>query len=645
MSHDRETRVRSALGVLLVLAAGLLTLTPNPFTAGVARRLAEGVKPEPVDWWASYGWGVAVLATLFLAGLTASVPRWLGRAQPVERPALAPPPHTRLGVALVLGAMLVGAGLGLARLPLSLWDDEAYSVENSIVGIWRFDERDGRYAFDKVHWPDVFWGYQVPNNHVPYSALARVAIKLSEIGHRRPDRMVDESALRMPAMVAGTLAIGALAWFLWRAGFGAAGVLGAWLLALHPWALRYISEARGYSLAMLLGSVLLAGALGVLHRGSWKRWLGYASAQLVLLWVFPPTVYFVALVNLVVAALLLARRGEEDAGEQLVRFVVANLSSALLWLTFMLPNLQQLVAYLARRQPRTWITPTFVRNLFSHVLAGCDWRHGGAPLYPELSASVAAHPVLVVGWVALLLALLVAGIVRMGRSRGAVRWLLPVLVLPGPLAFLQLWIANDRTYVWYFIFFLPGLLALVALGATWPLALRERGRAGPLLGSVLCLLVLAGVFWVGAPARHALRKRSWFPLRESVQVTRPSLDPRDPRNERILTASWSGNPRYYDPRHHDVPRVEQLRALMERADATGASLFVNLGRLHLAERRSPEGMALVRNPELFELVAELPGFTPTRSRWVWRYRGRGAEVSPVRPADSVDPSRATLPGR
>ncbi|MDP6540796.1 MAG: hypothetical protein QF410_14730, partial [Planctomycetota bacterium] len=83
------------------------------------------------------------------------------------------------------------------------------------------------------------------------------------------------------------------------------------------------------------------------------------------------------------------------------------------------------------------------------------------------------------------------------------------------------------------------------------------------------------------------------PMRGSVEATRPTLDPGDPRNEAILTATIYEGSQYYDPRCLHVEDREHLFRLMERADAEGIPFFVVYGREGLARRRRPELVEIV----------------------------------------------------
>ncbi len=637
MFEGRHGRVRIALLAVAALIAVVLVVGGNPFTSGVASRLELGKKPGPAQYFATYGWSVLVVALAFVGGLAATVPRWLGAAEPRAH-GLLPKTPSRLGVALLLAAVGFGAAAGAPRLTQSFWDDEAYNVQNTMVGRWQVHPGTREVRYERVRWTEVFFGYAVPNNHVPHTVLGRVANKIGDAVAPRNDGAVTEWIVRIPSFIAGMLGTLALAWFLWRFGFPYAALLAPWLFVLHPWILRYTSEARGYSQAMLLTSVLLAMAVGVLQRGTWRRWMGYGAAQFALMWTFMPTVYLVAVLNLGVLARLWTRRDQEQGGEQLGRFALTNVASGLGWLTVMLPNLAQLLGYLGVDRGKTWIHAGFLRDLAGHALAGMPFRHGGAPEFPQLGALWDAHPVPFALWVVAVALALLAGIVRCARTPGPARDLGWALWVPAPLAFLQLWLTNDRTYIWYFLVFVPPALALVASGATW--IAHAPWRGGRVLAAAFAGVLLVGSLWSGATARTARRERSFFPIREAALATRPSLDMSSAANREILTVSWSGAPRYYDALHHYTPEPERFHALLREADRTGRPLFVNLGRLAIAARRAPENLALVRDERWFEKVADFPGFTPARSRVVYRYLGGWSEASGTEGGEAVaEPGR------
>ena len=629
--QGRHGRVRAALALVVGLLVWGLAAGESPWTAGVARALELGKNLQPVDYWASYGWGFACADVALLVLLIAFVPRWLGEKAVPEAAELARPTAQRLGVLLVLAAMLAAGLLAVPRLSHSLWDDEIASVNRSIAGGWSFDPRTGELDYDKVPWSGTFWYYRKPNNHVPNSILARAMVK---IPGKTPDRRVNETALRLPSFVFGVLAVGGVAWMLWRLGFGLAGVYAAWLLALHPWLLRYSAEARGYSMAMFLTCVAVTAAVSALHRGRWGRWIGFGVAQFVLLWVQPSLAWFLVVLNLaILGCLLQLHHAPSPRRQQLVRWGGANLMGVMFSLPLMAPLLPQLASYLEEGHDHVWINEHFLENLGADLVAGMDWYHGGAPLYPELSAVTAAHPLLVGAILVGIVAALTAGAVRLACAGRVQRNLMWVLLLPAPVTLLFLTLRGDRTFTWYFVNFLPSLIALVALGATWLSARGRQHRGLAIAGGALLVIGLGAYSWLGAPARHALRERPYYPLRESVQLTRTNTDPTAPENAEILTASWESVPSYYDPRVRYVRNPGELEAIMAEADATARPLFVNIGRKKMADRHSHANMVLVEDPARFELLATLPGYKPTRTRYVYRYRGGGPGLGTVpRPA-------------
>jgi uncharacterized membrane protein len=384
---------------------------------------------------------------------------------------------------------------------------------------------------------------------------------------------------------------------------------------------RYASEARGYSLALALVPLSLVALFRALHRGSWRRWALFGGAQFLLLWTYPATLWFAVVFN-AAAAVQIFRCHRDTAAlrGQLTRWLMANLAGALLWIRLMAPNLAQFAEYL-KTPDQEEIDMRWLQDVLSFLFAGAPW---GRPTlnekYFELSDLAANSPALVWAFAAALLALLLVGLVRLLAARG------PAAISAGALLLAPLLMVAAGTrgeahvHPQYLTLALPGLALFVAVGLqtlTRPLGLR--GAAATLAVAIVAYAAFT------ATQRHELRTRSIQPFRESVELTRPTLDPRAPENADIVTATFSFPATYYDPLGERVPSAKRLRRMMREADAAGHTLFVNLGRPGLAARRQKELMALVRDPELFEEVAFLPGILSRGSRQVFRYRGRRAE--------------------
>jgi mannosyltransferase len=119
-----------------------------------------------------------------------------------------------------------------------------------------------------------------------------------------------DGAARALAGVAGVLALGAI----WLAGREVGGRRVAWaataLLAASPFAVRYSTEVRMYSLLLLAGSLGVAAVVRALARPTWPVLAGVAAATAALLLLHYWTLYLVA----ATAAGLIWRAWRDDDG-------------------------------------------------------------------------------------------------------------------------------------------------------------------------------------------------------------------------------------------------------------------------------------------------------------------------------------------
>jgi len=614
--NDAERRVRAILIAAIAVLLSYVAFGDKPWDPDLAERVAAGKPLRAKDYAARYEWWASLINAGLAAGLLATRSRWLRPDRAPAAVALAPPePPSRAQLGLVLLAMVVLGVTAGPRLGHGFWDDEATTARNAVAGFYEAD-REGRLRFHDASWRDTLWRYD-PNNHVAFSVVGRLASAPWRLLGSADER-VPEPALRLPAFAFGLAALPAAFLLLWRLGFAGAGVVAAWLLALHPWMVRYASEARGYSLEMLMttGSVYLL--IEALYRGRLRDWLGVGAAELVMLWTYPPAVIYVGLLNLAaLAALHRLRGGTPELALQRARWLVGGLVAAMLVLQLALPNLVQLAAYLDEQHRP--IDLRFVWSALSYFFAGepWSWHRRAAPGFPELARQLAEHPVALPTAIAVTLLALALGVGRLLRAPSPRPALAPLLLLTAPLTVLLVWLRSDELYVWHLCYLLPPLACLVGLGLQAPAA-----RLGP-LALAIPVAYLAAFAWWTDDARTALRTRPLEPMRESVAVTRP-LDPHAAGQREVITASFSDEPFYYDPFVERVGDVGELESLVRESDASGRPLYVNLGRIELAEKRRPELLTLVRRPELFDEVAVFEGFEPEHTRRVYLHAPRAA---------------------
>jgi len=594
------TRWRIALAAVAVGLAAWLVAGDKPWTLGPAEnwRLKEVIR-----FWS---WSGGALDLLIVFALAIICPWW---AKPLPRRSAEAPPAFRGFLPLVLGAMALSAFSALPRLDFSLWDDEELCARYSTVG--RFKAKAGQEPqLSPLRWNETIFDYRTPNNHVLHSILSRFSGDTWRATAQSGGLPFSEWALRLPAFLFGILAVGAIAWFLKDAGFATAGVVAAFLLALHPWHLRYTSEARGYSMVVCLVPVLFVCWRRAVTGGAWKWWAAFAATEFALIYTYPGTLFLLLMLNaLTLPALFFIWRRDFPAA--LGRWFCVNTLAALIAIPLMLPLVPQARAYFDHEAARGVIVGwPWAQSALSHLIAGTPWK--GAPEYPALGVLFAQNPAAVVSLIAITVLLVGLGSLRLAR-RGWLQVIVAVILVTPLLTFFLARHRGMLIYEAYIIYALPGVVALAAVAIAWLAGLARR----PAITAAVSALFVAAYFAVTEPLHSQMRHHPLQQIRESVLASRGSLDPSDTA---ILTGSFCIPPYLYDASMVRTDSVDEFVALLRRADTENRTLYFNIGMPWAAREYSPRMWALFNDRLLFDNHLRLRGFDAGLDRIVARYK-------------------------
>jgi hypothetical protein len=611
------TWARVGLGVLGLGLLGYLLFAKKPWEV----HASEGKRLKVDDFVIIYFWVGAAINLAITAILLATAGFWMRpMASQIVRGSERSP---RWFWPLVILAMAILAACALPRLNDSFWDDEEYNVRHSITGRFKSGDEPGDYRFKKLGWDETFFDYREPNNHVLHSLLARGSLTIWQAISPPDDLPFTEWPLRIPAWIFGVLGVATLAWFLLDAGFPGAGVVAAFLMALHPWVLRYASEMRGYSMILALVPVIFVLWRWTICDGAWRWWLAYAAVQWAILYTYPGALLVLCTLNILGLALLAF--SDVTVGPfriQFGRWVVANALAGMALIQFMLPLLPQLQAFLEYETSRGYVIGwPWIQGTLAFVLAGTPW----------VGATV-AHPALVTQWGGVLGGLdLVIGLAIVLGLLGALRlmrtgWIGVVLVVavlaPPVLMFEFAMMRKHLIYSSYVIYALPGIIAFVAMGVVVVAAGLRRWRWGKLIGVAWVVAVLIGFAVFTQPTRAWLMTHPLQGIKDSVLMSRGSLDPVASRE--ILSASFCIPPYLYDPQMTRLDSLQEFIALLHLADREKRPLVINIGMPWAARAFSPQMWALLQDDRLFENHQTLQGFDGGLDRIVATYKAESA---------------------
>ena len=541
------------------------------------------------------------------------------------------------------GATVLLCLLAGPRLEQSLWNDELWSLEESVHGKWARDPGQGLSEsrrviyFDQLGWEHVVWRFETTNHHPLLNVLARAGL----VGWRSVTGSevweFDEVALRALPFACALASL--FFWGSWfrRAGFGAAGLVVPWLLALHPWFQQHATGMRGYPLVFCFLPLTLIALQAVMRHNSWRGWFGWSVGQCLLLASWPGAIAVVLGLNLVLCWALWWSRAEGLFGWR--RWILFSLLSLTVTIPLYAPAVFQIGPYLRDELPHFEMGLPWLRNLANFFFVGSGWpgvaeyaARSGAAGVEHVSGSMlwSRHrllfPLIALAFgCAVLLGLwrFLARGDRCGERRMVAFGLLAlplVTVIRASLA------TGEAAFVypWYLIFLLPFLAGLVAEG------LLKIGGAIAGRPTAVALVFAAGVAYaaLASPRTRALAACSDDPRRESVESVLAS-------GRGVLSAHVFRDALAYDPEGWKISRasvvggddgggsapIPSLTGLMRLADTEHLTLFVNVGFPEEARRKYPEIMALIEQSEMFELHSRHFGLEPQFERAVYQYTG------------------------
>lgn len=615
-ARDFWNRTNSARRARLILAAA----------AAVLLALLIGLpKPGQTDDAAKIGQWWGALVSLGLVAILAICARWWTRSSPGSCA------YVRLSAPrwfwpLVALAMLGTAIMGSMRLNHDLWDDEDYTLRVFVQGSYKpvGGGDDGTVEFREVGPGRVFHDYRKPNNHILHSILARISVTLWKPFRDPLGAPFSEAALRLPAFFFGIASIAAVALLLKEIGLARAGILAAFTMALHPWHIRYASEARGYSMVLFFLPLLLVFWIRAISSGCWRWWIAVAATSFALLYTYPATLYPVAFLNLVTLFAILVRRTAAGMSTMLARWFASSTVAAALFIFLFSPCVPQLLDYLAKDQAHGNMGGWWLQEFGSQLFAGMAWfksKSLTAP-HPELFTVAAENPFLfrLVFFAAMLF--VIAGAIRLAARGFLSAAVALTLTVPANVAYFAALNSGTFLYEWYLIYLLPGAVVLFAVGIdSTALAFSRKPRANAVATITLCVF-LCGYVWLTRDARKWLLSRALQPMKDSVLLTRESTLPNYHGHHRVITASFNTPAFLYDPHGVKLKTMEELQTLMQRSKTTGIPLYLNIGNPWAASFHQPEMYKIMTESNSFEVLAHLPGYDPTLDRIVARYNPR-----------------------
>lgn len=554
-------------------------------------------------------WYGAAVGGMIVLLLFVSITWWSREISPILQNVPFPPRRT---LYWILGIALIGLTIRLPRMGLSLYNDESFNFTRFIHGQFKDDKVTGQPTFKGNSWQKTVWGNQHGNNGVFYSILARACHDPWQKMTGAVNGQVSESALRLPSLLAGTasiIVIGLLA-YIW--GGSRMAMIAAWLASLHPWHLRYSTEARPHGIVILLASLLLLTLILAIREGRWRWWTLFGLTQLLCLWAYIGSVYFLVPLNLTVLVwMLVAQR------DRIPRWLVANALGATTYIQLAAPALPQVAYGLSSSGFKGHTGLNSVVEILAYLVSGM-------PLVNQVSDNPwgpAWQNIGVAGdaFFYLMAVVFAFGLLKIFQSKNANATFISVVGV-GSVAFAIAMSNLNQSILhhWYIIYALPVFILIMAATVEW--LWSSRILTVRLIGPFL----LAGIIASFAYPFIAYSIQSKEQLRPIMMAIRGDVYPFDRESARPLVAAfWSDT--IYDPTLTHTPTIAELDEAIEQAKREDRPFFIEFGyrpfSLHVKNGLVP----YIEDSGKFELIETFYGLEETQfTHYLYRLKSENS---------------------
>jgi hypothetical protein len=654
-----------------VIAAGLaiwLLIAPKPWVAAMQVR----GKMETLDYVRIYGW-IAGAINIALLGLLAAICPWW--TQPSQRSTLNSPreqgrcpsrresrsaptrsrdnagTHVQLSTfnsngprwfwPLVIVAMATTLGYSLPRMNHGFWDDEELNIRTTLYGKFKADKKTGEIEFKRFNWLETVYGYsRGPNSHTLFGIVSRACEEAWNSIVKPKGFPLVEWPFRVPALVFGVLGVAGVAWLLREFGLPGAGIVAAFLLAIHPWHIRYASEARGYSLLVLLVPLLFVFWRRAMNTGQWNWWGAFALTEFALIYSYPGALFVLVTLNLATLGLMATGRGcSKSCATQAGKWFCVNVFAAILAFQLMLPLFPQAKQYFDFVSSQGFFSGwSWARNTICFMIGGAPWTKSGEPWagYPEWLACYMENPVLFIAVASFAITAILLGALHLLRRGWPSATFVIVMSICPLITFVFAYFKRFLLYENYVIYSLPGAVVCAAAGLSVVASWAQRLPGERIIVPAIASLAVIGYFLYTNPFREWLVQNPLQQIRESVIYCRGTLDPSSATQKSVRTASFCIPPYLYDAHMERLDSAGAFIAALKRADEERVPLLLNVGMPWAARQYSPQMWSLFTNQALFEEPVLLRGFEPSLDRLIAKYKPRSAENFDFSDYESAD---------
>ena len=474
------------------------------------------------------------------------------------------------------------------------------------------------------NWKGILWDYPSSDKSHLLSFAIKTSHSIWSSFSNVETSQFNEFSLRAPNFFASLFAILLIGMLLKEWGFGGAGILCSFLLAMHPWHIErgVLISPDGIMIFLILFNILLVTKTINDQSGSWHYWIMLVLNQLLIICLAP--VGILIAIGFMICAMVLVIHKETHYTNRsffINRIIASHALGLMAFSPIMFPNLLQI---------SEWNTiQTYAYEYLGNTLDSISKALWGMPFYEpieienstiyknSISNSFVNNPILTTILILSSISAVVLGFIRTWLHKEGIAKILVTISLLATLSIFLSQIISKHPQHFFVTLLITPILIFLSIGLIQTLKIFRKKHVASVLIFIIFLFLQLSTY---SENRKLTLNLPYSPQKEINNHLNQRIANSD-KSINIVLYGFGGNlMKLYHPDSRVIKKTEELKRVINEANIEDQELLILVGYKYFnsLETQNKEALAFLDSNKMIHVSRKFIALDPMSQYEIFR---------------------------